>query len=93
MVEQATKKPVSLKASRVTRTWRRTAVAAGLALYLIGLGFLGGMAAERIRFDQERTARLHRYDEALGRWHAFLMQAELEPGASHSLAARSPERQ
>ena len=76
----------------MTRTWRRMVVAGGLALYLIGLGFLGGMAAERIRFDQKRTALLHRYDEALGRWHAFLMQAELEPGASPIVAAHSPER-
>jgi len=51
-------------------------VLGGLSLYLFVLGFAGGMASERIRVDRERTAVLHRYDEAVRQWHAFLMAAE-----------------
>jgi hypothetical protein len=58
------------------KTRRRMVVLGGLSLYLFVLGFAGGMASERIRFDRERTAVLHRYDEAVRQWHAFLMAAE-----------------
>ena len=54
----------------------RMVVLGGLSLYLLLLGFAGGMASERIRFDRERTAVLHRYDEAVRKWHGFLMAAE-----------------
>jgi hypothetical protein len=59
-----------------TITRRRMMVAAGLALYLLAVGFAGGMAAERIRFDRERGIVLARYDEAVKQWHQFLMRAE-----------------
>jgi hypothetical protein len=58
----------------MTRGWM--VVLGGLSLYLLTLGFAAGMASERIRFDLARTAVLHRYDEAVRQWHAFLMAAE-----------------
>lgn len=54
----------------------RLVVLGALSLYLFVLGFAGGMASERIRFDRERAAVLHRYDDAVRQWHAFLMAAE-----------------
>jgi hypothetical protein len=60
----------------------RLVVLGGLSLYLFVLGFAGGMASERIRFDRERTAVLHRHDEAVRQWRAFLMAAERRAEAS-----------
>ncbi|MDO8476799.1 MAG: hypothetical protein Q7W02_11550 [Candidatus Rokubacteria bacterium] len=54
----------------------RMVVLGGLSLYLLALGFGAGMASERIGFDRERTAVLHRYDDAVRQWHGFLMAAE-----------------
>ena len=54
----------------------RMVVLGGLSLYLLALGFAASAASERIRFDRERTAVLHRYDEAVRQWHVFLMTAE-----------------
>lgn len=48
----------------------------GLGLYLLVLGFLGGILAERIRFDQQRTEILNRYDHAVQQWQAYLMSLE-----------------
>jgi hypothetical protein len=50
----------------------RMVVLGGLPLYLLVRGFAAGMASERIRFDWERTAVLHRYDDAVRQWQAFL---------------------
>jgi len=58
---------------------RRWILGGALGLYLIGLGFVGGIAGDRIRFDRQRTAVLTRYDEAGQQWHAYLMQLELAP--------------
>lgn len=58
----------------MTRGWM--VVLGGLSPYLFVLGFAAGMASERIRFDRERTAVLHRYDEAVRQWQAFLMTAD-----------------
>jgi hypothetical protein len=55
---------------------RRRVLAGGLAIYLLVVGFAGGMATERIRFDRERADVLARYDEAVRTWHAILMQVE-----------------
>lgn len=60
----------------MTMTRGRLVVLGGLSLYLFVLGFAGGMASERIRFDRERTAVLHRYDKAVRQWKGFLMAAE-----------------
>lgn len=60
----------------MTMTRGRLVGLGGLSLYLFVLGFGGGMASERIRFDRERPAVLRRYDEAARQWRALLMAAE-----------------
>lgn len=57
----------------------RFALRVALGLYLLGLGFLGGMAAERMRVDARRDAVLRQYDDMLQRWHTVLMEIEKEP--------------
>ena len=47
----------------------------------MGLGFLGGMAAERIRVNARRDAVLRQYDDALQQWHGVLMEFEKTPHA------------
>jgi hypothetical protein len=61
----------------MTTHWFALRVALGL--YLLGLGFLGGMAAERMRVDARRDALLRQYDDMLQRWHTVLMEIEKEP--------------
>jgi len=60
-------------------TTHRFALRVALGLYLLGLGFLGGMAAERMRVDARRDAVLRQYDDLLQRWHTVLMEIEKEP--------------
>ena len=60
----------------MTMIRRRTVLAGGLAVYLLVVGFAGGMAAERIRYDRERADVLARYDGAVREWHAMLMRIE-----------------
>ena len=48
----------------------------GLGLYLAGLGFLGGVVAERVRFDRQRVKVIRRYDKAVRMWHAYLIKLE-----------------
>jgi hypothetical protein len=57
----------------------------GFGLYLIGLGFLGGIVAERVRFDHQRLAVLGPYDEALRTWQGYLMR--LEKGTAAAVQA------
>jgi hypothetical protein len=57
--------------------WRRWAAAGLAALYLLGLGFLAGMTAERLRFDAERTMILARLTLATMETKERLMQLEL----------------
>ena len=59
-------------------TSRGKAVVIGLAAYLLGVGFLGGIAAERIRFDRKRAVYLHQLDEVVKRWHGYLISQELK---------------
>jgi hypothetical protein len=60
-------------------TTHRFAIRVALGLYLLGLGFLGGMAAERMRVDARRDAVLRQYDDVLQRWHTVLMEIEKGP--------------
>ncbi len=60
----------------MTMRWRWAILGGGFGLYLIGLGFLGGIVAERVRFDHQRLVVLNRYDEALKKWQAHLMSLE-----------------
>ena len=57
--------------------WRRITMLCGVGVYLVVLGFLGGIVAERIRFDRQRTVILQRYDSAVRRVHEQLMALEL----------------
>jgi hypothetical protein len=69
-------------------TTHRFALRVALGLYLLGLGFLGGMAAERMRVDARRDAVLRQYDDMLQRWHTVLMEIEKEPDG-RSLSAKA----
>jgi len=60
----------------MTMIRRRMVLAGGLAVYLLVVGFAGGMAAERIRYDRERADVLARYDGAVRERHATLMRVE-----------------
>ena len=65
--------------------WRWAILGGGFGLYLIGLGFLGGIVAERVRFDHQRLAVMNRYEEALRKWQGYLMG--LEKAASGAVEA------
>ena len=62
-------------------TRKKTLIAMGLGVYLMGFGMLAGVALERMRFDHKRAGALARYDEAVREWHAF--RIELERTAVH----------
>jgi hypothetical protein len=47
-----------------------------IALYLLGLGFLGGALSERMRFDRARAAILTQLEAAVARAHGQLMMLE-----------------
>ncbi len=70
------------------RARRGKVLVVGLGVYLVGLGFLGGIAAERIRFDRRRAVYLHRYDEVVKRWHAYLIALERKSAAEAPSAVR-----
>jgi hypothetical protein len=57
-------------------TWRRLVAAVGVGLYVAGLGFLGGMLTERLRFDQRRAEVLRALGAAERQVHARLMDLE-----------------
>ncbi|MBI2114009.1 MAG: hypothetical protein HYT85_02820 [candidate division NC10 bacterium] len=54
--------------------WRCGVVGGGLGIFLLGLGFVGGITAERVRFEYQRTAALNPSDGAAGRWDGHGMQ-------------------
>ncbi len=62
--------------------WRWAILGGGFGLYLIGLGFLGGIVAERVRFDHQRLAVMNRYEDALGKWQAYRMELEKATAAA-----------
>ena len=64
------------------RRWTIAGIALGI--YLLALGFLGGLMAERIRFDNERRVILHRYEEAVRKWQAYLIKVEQRTMAERS---------
>jgi hypothetical protein len=57
-------------------SWRQCATAGLAALYLLGLGFLAGMTADRLWFDAERTMILARLTLATMQAKERLMQLE-----------------
>jgi hypothetical protein len=64
----------------------RAVVLIGASLDMSAMAFAGGVATERIRFDRQRAAVLHRHDEAVQEWHRFLMAAEQREGEARSAA-------
>jgi hypothetical protein len=58
------------------RKWRWAMLGGGLGIYLLGLGFLGGILTELVQFDRQRTAVLSRYDELVRTWQAYLIRLE-----------------
>ena len=60
----------------MSKTWRRTTVVGGLGVYLVSLGFFGGIVVERIRFDRQRTTVVQRHEAAVRRVHDQLMALE-----------------
>lgn len=51
-------------------------IVTGVSVYLLGMAFACGVAVERIRFDQGRTAVLDRYNDTIREWHDFRMLKE-----------------
>jgi len=66
---------------------RRRVLALALALYLAGMGFVVGLATERIRADHERAEVLARYDEAVREWHGYRMWLEKRDAEEHRARA------
>jgi hypothetical protein len=54
----------------------RTLVWITLNLYMLGVGMLGGIAVERLRFDRERGAIVARLEAALRARQAMLITLE-----------------
>jgi len=69
------------------RIWRNTALVVGLGLYLIGLGFVGGVAADRIWYGRQRVEALQRYDNEVERLRGHLMRLEHLASAAHESSA------
>lgn len=65
------------------RKWRWAMLGGGLGIYILGLGFLGGILAERVRFDGQRTAVLSRYDELVQTWRAYLIRRDQTSAPGH----------
>jgi hypothetical protein len=55
---------------------RRVLLRALIVLYVLGVGFLGGMLSERMRFDVKRTVILAELDAAVAEAHGRLMALE-----------------
>jgi hypothetical protein len=70
----------------MTRNRRLTVLGVLTGLYLVGLGVLGGIVSERLRFDAVRTRIVSQLEEAIRRAHAHAMAREhdLRPAASPS---------
>jgi len=51
-------------------------IVTGVSVYLLGMAFVCGVAVERIRFDQGRTAVLDRYNDSIREWHDFRILTE-----------------
>ena len=71
----------------MTRNRRWTILGVLTGLYLVGLGVLGGMVSERLRFDAARTRIVSELQEATRRVHAHAMAREHELRPASELAA------
>jgi hypothetical protein len=60
----------------VSTPWRRGLLRAALVVYLVAMGFMAGVAFERMRFDGARKAVLDRYNEMIHKARATQMNLE-----------------
>jgi hypothetical protein len=60
----------------VSTPWRRRLLKTALLAYLVAMGFMAGVAFERLRFDGERKAVLDRYNEMIRKARVNQMQLE-----------------
>jgi len=67
----------------MTMTLRRTTLAISIATGLVGVGVLGGVVIDRMRFDRHRMAVLKPYEDALMRRNQMLMRLELATNGRH----------
>ena len=67
--------------------WRRRIAWTALGLYLVALGFLGGIATERIRFSKGRSEILRRFEHADRAVRAWLMSLEHRTAAGEHRGA------
>ncbi len=67
--------------------WRRRMAWTALGLYLVALGFLGGIAVERIRFTTARGEILRRFEDANRAVRAWLMALEHRTAAGEHPSA------
>lgn len=62
------------------RRWRRPMLLVTLAAYFTGLGFVGGLIVDRVRFDAVRSRVLADYTEAVQRVHLMLLERSAQKG-------------
>jgi lipid-binding SYLF domain-containing protein len=60
----------------MSTSWRRWLLRAALVAYLVAMGFMAGVAFERMRFDGVRQAVLDRYNEMIHKARANQMNLE-----------------
>jgi len=69
-VEDARLADLKNRADVCAEDWRRA------ASRLLGVGVLTGMVVERMRFDQQRSDVLGRYEQALREWQSYWIALE-----------------
>ncbi|HYS15345.1 MAG TPA: hypothetical protein VET45_00340 [Candidatus Binatia bacterium] len=69
------------------RRWRNTALVAGVGLYFTGLGFMGGVAADRIWHSRQRVETLRRYENEVERLHGHRMRLDHPASAARESSA------
>jgi hypothetical protein len=69
---------------------RQALVAIALGAYLMGIGILAGMALDRMRFDEQRTAMLARYEQSLREWQTYRVALEKDATRTRDDAGVAP---
>jgi len=78
--------PGPVSEANATIPWRRIFALAALMLYFTGIGMLGGVIVERMRFDVERSRILAHQAALAERLHERLMA--LEPAGESGQVTR-----
>jgi hypothetical protein len=68
--------------------WKRPVLIATLALYCAGFGVLGGMLAERLRYDAERGRLVADVDRTARHVRAHMMAIERSAAGQPATASR-----